>query len=178
MQARPFRRQNSPIECSLVSGCSPEDDLMTQHPELSRRRTAHCSCGSLRVETVGEPLIVVSCFCEECQRRTGSVLGISTYWMLENVKISGTATRYVRDGQEGRKVTHYFCPTCGSSVYWELPDRRPGQLGISGGSFFDPDLPAPFLSVWERSKHSWISIPASGHHEQNPPPLPIPSTVA
>ena len=152
----------------------PGDDLMTQQPKLSPRRTAHCSCGSLRVETVGEPLIVVSCFCEECQRRTGSAFGISTYWMLENVKISGSATRYVRDGQEGRKVAYYFCPTCGSSVYWELPDRRPGQLGISGGSFFNPGLPTPSLSVWERSKHSWISIPASGHHEQNPPPPPIP----
>jgi hypothetical protein len=147
---------------------------MIQQPELSQRRTAHCSCGSLRVETVGEPLIVVSCFCEECQRRTGSALGISTYWMLENVKVSGRATRYVRDAQEGRQVTFYFCPTCGSSVYWEL-QRRPGQLGISGGSFFDPDLPAPSLSVWERSKHSWISIPALGHYEQNPPP---PSTPA
>lgn len=146
---------------------------MTQKPGLSRRRTAHCNCGSLQVEAVGEPLIVVSCFCDECQRRTGSAFGISTYWMLENVKISGLATRYVRDGQEGRKVTYYFCPTCGSSVYWELPDRRLGQRGISGGSFFNPDLPAPSLSVWERSKHSWISIPALGRHEQNPPPPPI-----
>jgi hypothetical protein len=38
--------------------------------EVSRRRTAHCSCGSLRVETVGKPLIVVSCVREECQRGT------------------------------------------------------------------------------------------------------------
>ena len=97
---------------------------------------------------------------------SGAARGISTYWMLENVKISSAATRYVRDGQEGRKVTYYFCPTCGSSVYWELPYRRPGQLGISGGSGFDLDLPAPSLSVWKRSKHSWISIPGSAHHQQ------------
>ena len=147
---------------------------MSEHSEAARKRTARCSCGSLRVGTVGEPLIVVTCFCEECQRRTGSAFGISTYWMLENVKMSGLATQYVREGQAGRKVTYHFCPTCGSSVCWELPDRRPGQLGIFGGSVFDPDLPAPAMSVWERSKLSWVSIPAAAHHEQNPPPPPIP----
>jgi hypothetical protein len=30
-----------------------------------KKRTAHCSCGPLRVETVGEPLIVTTCFCED-----------------------------------------------------------------------------------------------------------------
>src|SRR6516165_7724643 len=110
---------------------------MAEHSESSMKRVAHCNCGSLRAATVGEPIIVVTCFCEECQRRTGSAFGISTYWMLSNVELSGSATRYVREGQEERKVTYYFCPKCGSSVYWVL-DRRP-QIGISGGSFFDPN---------------------------------------
>jgi len=107
---------------------------MTEHSGSTRKRVAHCSCGSLRAETVGEPTTVATCFCEECQRRTGSAFGISTYWPRANVELSGSTTRYVREGQEGRKVTYYFCPNCGSSVYWEL-DRRPGQIGISGGSF-------------------------------------------
>jgi hypothetical protein len=129
---------------------------MTEHSESPRKRIARCCCGSLRVETVGEPLIVGACFCEECQRRTGS------------------ATRYTRDGQEGRKVTFYFCPTRGSNVYWELPDRRPGQLVIAGGSFVDPDFPVPTLSIWEQSKQSWMSIPGSAHFAQNlTPPAPI-----
>lgn len=151
--------------------------MSDQYGSPSKKRTAHCSCGALRVDTVGEPLIVITCFCEECQRRTASAFGISTYWMLENAKPSGAATRYAREGQAGRKVTYYFCPTCGSSVYWELPDRRPGQLGISGGSFFDPNFPAPTMSVWERSKHGWITVPALAHHQENPPPPPDPAPL-
>ena len=89
--------------------------------------------------------------------------------MQANVGLSGSVTRYVREGQEGRKVTYYFCPKCGSSVYWEL-DRRPGQIGISGGSFFDTNFPAPTRSVWEQSKPSWITIPDEEHFAQNPPP--------
>jgi len=147
---------------------------MTEHSGSTRKRVAHCSCGSLRAETVGEPTTVATCFCEECQRRTGSAFGISTYWPRAHVELSGSTTRYVREGQEARKVTYYFCPNCGSSVYWEL-DRRPGQIGISGGSFFDPSLPAPSRSVWERSKPSWITIPDSEHFTQNPPPPPTQS---
>jgi hypothetical protein len=143
---------------------------MTNPLETDRKRTAHCCCGRLRVDTVGDPLIVVACSCEGCQRRTGSVLAISTYWLLENVEISGHSTRYVRDAQAGRKANYYFCSTCGSSVYWELPDRRPGQLGIARGSFFDVTIPSPAMSVWERSKHPWVSIPTSACFEQNPPP--------
>jgi hypothetical protein len=142
---------------------------MTASTTSSRERAAHCCCGSLRAKTIGEPVFVAACFCEECVRRTGSTFGVSTYWPREHVELSGSATRYVRDGQEGRKVTLYFCPKCGSTVYWEL-DRRPGALGISVGSFFDPDFPAPTLSVWEQSKPDWIELPTAAHFAQNPPP--------
>lgn len=148
---------------------------MSEETTSSRSRVAHCACGELRAKTVGEPLIIITCFCEECQRRTASVVGVSTYWMRENVELSGRATRYVREGQGGRKVSTYFCPRCGSSVYWELPDRRPGQLGIAGGSFFDVNFPAPAMSVWERSKPSWISVSTLERFPENPPPPPLPN---
>jgi hypothetical protein len=142
---------------------------MTTSSTSPRERIAHCCCGSLRAKAIGEPIFVVACFCEECVRRTGSTFGVSTYWLRENVEVSGSATRYERDCQEGRKARLYFCPTCGSTVYWDL-DRRPDALGIAAGAFFDPDFPAPTASVWERSKPGWIDIPAGTHFDQNPPP--------
>ena len=129
---------------------------------------AHCCCGSLRAQTRGEPAAVGACFCEECQRRTGSIFGVSSYWRREMVELSGAAERYVRDAQEGYKVALYFCPKCGSTVYWE-GDRGPGWLGIAAGAFFDPDFPAPTISVWERSRPGWISLPTADHCPQNPP---------
>jgi hypothetical protein len=134
------------------------------HPE----RVAHCCCGSLRATAIGDPFFVSACFCEQCVRRSGSTFGIGTYWLRENVTLSGPATRFERDCQEGRKARLFFCPTCGSTVYWEI-DRRPEALGIAAGAFFDPDFPPrPTVSVWERSKPHWINLPASGHFEQNP----------
>ena len=139
---------------------------------VSKTRVARCCCGSLEVEAKGDPIQVAICSCEQCQRRTGSAFGISTYWMRSEVTIRGATKMFVREGQEGRELSFYFCPNCGSTVYWENPERRPGGIGIAGGTFADPDFPPPKYSVWERTKHTWISIPAEEHFPQNPPPPP------
>ena len=43
-------------------------------------RIAHGCCGSLRAEANGEPVLVHVCNCTECQRRTGSVFGVSSFF--------------------------------------------------------------------------------------------------
>jgi hypothetical protein len=87
-------------------------------------RTGHCSCGALRVEVSAEPDAVGACHCGECQRRTGSVFGVVALFKREHVRADGPSKIYVRDGQEGRKVKMHFCPTCGTTVFWEA-DMRP-----------------------------------------------------
>jgi hypothetical protein len=120
-------------------------------------RTAHCSCGALRVEVSGEPDAVVACHCGECQRRTGSVFGVGAYFKKERVRSEGPDKIYVRDGQEGRKLRNHFCPTCGTTVFWEA-DLRPELIGIAVGAFPESDLPQPTRSVWEESKHEWVAF--------------------
>jgi hypothetical protein len=120
-------------------------------------RIAHCSCGSLRVETTGEPTLVAACHCRECQRRTGTPYGVSAYFSKAQVRAEGANKIYIRDGQDGRKMRFCFCPTCGTSVYWET-DYLPGQIGVAVGTFADPLFPAPTLSVWEESRHLWVEF--------------------
>jgi hypothetical protein len=43
-------------------------------------RTARCCCGTLQIETSGEPSFVVAGHCVECLRRTGSVFGVGAYF--------------------------------------------------------------------------------------------------
>jgi hypothetical protein len=99
-------------------------------------RTAHCSCGALRVEVSGEPDAVVACHCGECQRRTGSVFGVGAYFKKEHVQTEGPYNTHVRDAPEGRKVRNHFCPTCGTTVFWEA-DLRPDNIGVAVGTFGD-----------------------------------------
>jgi hypothetical protein len=120
-------------------------------------RIAHCCCGSLRAEAIGEPVLVHVCHCTECQRRTGSVFGVSSFFQKSEVQTSGPSKVYVREGQEGRKLRFHFCPECGTTVYGET-DLRPGLIGISVGAFADTSFPAPTRSIWEQSRHSWVAF--------------------
>lgn len=122
-----------------------------------KRRTARCTCGSLQVVTVGEPDVVIACHCLDCQRRTGAPFGVGAYFRRTQVEASGPATLFRRDGQDGRSITAHFCPTCGSSVYWEA-DFRPDHVGVALGAFGDTDIAPPARSVWEQSRHPWVAF--------------------
>jgi hypothetical protein len=126
-------------------------------------RTAQCCCGSLQARVSGDPVVVSMCHCEQCQRRTGSAFGVAAYFKEDQVRVSGPSTVFVRDGQDGRKLTQHFCPRCGSTVYW-FADIRPGHIGVALGTFFDPHFPPPVRSVWELSKHDWIAIGSNVQH--------------
>jgi hypothetical protein len=87
------------------------------------------------------------------------------------VRLSGEAKCFVRDGQEGRKISLYFCPNCGSTVYWHSR-RRPDGIGIAYGAFVNDELPAPVMSMWEKRKHSWVVAPGHEHHLEKPLTVP------
>ena len=120
-------------------------------------REASCSCGNLRATCEGDPKYVLACHCLDCQRRTGSVFGVSAYFREAQITPSGISKIFVRDGQDGRKLQIHFCPECGTSVYWTL-DIRPGFLGVAAGAFADPHFPAPAHSLWEQSRHGWVDF--------------------
>jgi hypothetical protein len=119
--------------------------------------TAQCHCGSLVAAIEGEPAAVVVCHCGGCQRRTGSVFGVSAYYLREQVVITGDAREYVRRGDSGQLFRSYFCPTCGTSLYW-LADRDPHRIGVAVGAFVDAAFREPTRSVFEVSKHHWVEL--------------------
>ncbi len=126
-------------------------------------RRAQCSCGQLSVETEGEPTRISMCHCIACQRRTGSAFGAQARFADECVRITGTSTTYTRLGDSGHAIHFHFCPTCGSTVYYQL-DRAPGAIAIALGAFGDPTFPAPKVSVYEARKHAWVGMPEDVEH--------------
>jgi hypothetical protein len=118
---------------------------------------ARCSCGAVALSLPGPPNLVAACHCFECQRRTGAPFGVGAFYPVEAVTISGTPKEYVRAGESGGKVRCYFCPDCGSTVFWK-PDKFPMMIGVAVGAIADPKLPAPVKSVFERSKYAWVEI--------------------
>jgi hypothetical protein len=135
---------------------------------------AQCTCGILRLVLREPSKLVVACHCFACQRRTGAPFGVNAFYAIDTVEISGPATEFVHVGESGRNVRLYFCPTCGSTVYWK-PDALPSMIGVAVGALADPDFPAPAISIFERSKHHWMHFdgevehfPASAIREYSP----------
>jgi hypothetical protein len=92
-------------------------------------RFATCVCGQLTASCSRDPAQVSLCHCLACQRRTGSTYGIAGFFPRESVVVAGNTKAYTRRSDSGYSVTFYFCPNCGSTVYWS-PDRKPELLAV------------------------------------------------
>jgi hypothetical protein len=83
-----------------------------------RLREAACSCGDLKIRLRGDPTYVSSCCCQACQRRSGSLYGVTAFFAEDQVEgTEGTATNFHRIAESGNGLTFHFCPRCGSSVW-------------------------------------------------------------
>jgi len=122
---------------------------------------ARCSCGAVALSLSGPPRLVVACHCVDCQRRTGAPFSVGAFYAAEAVTISGTAKEFTRVADSGGKVRSYFCPDCGSTVYWTA-DHLPAFVGVAVGAMTDPKFPAPVRSVFEQSKHDWVDMNLAG----------------
>ena len=122
-------------------------------------RIAKCQCGALELECEGEPGMVAICYCEYCQRRTGTSYNLGAWFPKDKVAIRGETKEYVRTGDAGSTITFTFCPTCGSNLCWNPTGDLSEQYGVAVGCFVDPDFPAPNISVYGKRRHHWLTPP-------------------
>ena len=119
-----------------------------------KERTASCSCGQLRFMVVGEPALTWICHCTNCQRRTGSTHGATTWFLHDQIK--GRSGEFkVFERAPGQGAQSEFCGDCGTTVSWVNPSM-PHAKGFATGCFGDPELPPPKLEFFTRSRHRWL----------------------
>ncbi|MBC7986137.1 MAG: GFA family protein [Sphingomonadaceae bacterium] len=126
-------------------------------------RRAACRCGRLTAECRGEPVRVSVCHCLACQARSGSAFAAQARWPAADITIAGEDRAWERIADSGRKATYHFCPTCGSTLWYEI-EAFPGLIAVPIGAFGDPDFPAPGFSVWEKRKHAWVELVGDIEH--------------
>src|ERR1700742_4386887 len=102
-------------------------------------RTASCFCGQLQIEVHGAPRGVGVCHCLACQRRTGSVFAALAGFAAP-YQVTGTATEYVRTGDQGSVFTFRFCPICGTTVYHTEQGYEDKYVSVAVGAFADPSF--------------------------------------
>ena len=120
-------------------------------------RTASCSCGQLRIEVEGKPRGVGLCHCLACQRRTGSVFATLARFAAPFL-VAGTATQYVRVGDQGARLVFRFCPICGTTLF-HTEEGNERSVSVAVGAFADPTFPAPRISIYDSRRHPWVMLP-------------------
>lgn len=123
---------------------------------------ARCQCGQLQARLPG-PAEAVACHCTACQRRSGSPFGVIAYYPDAQVSVTGTGTVYLRPADSGAPFETTFCPVCGTTLYVRTGRHR-DMIGIPVGTIADPAYPAPVRSVWEETRHDWVTIPGAIPH--------------
>ena len=91
-------------------------------------------------------------------RQARSVISNQARFRNDKVTITGISTEWKRTAESGNVMTFHFCPTCGSTVFWENAGF-PGLVSVAIGNFADPGFPAPTIAVWEKSRHPWLALP-------------------
>jgi len=124
---------------------------------------AACQCGQLKVRVPAPTAAVVACHCVACQQRTGSPFGVAAYYPDSEVFVGGVAKRFDRHTALGGNFQNYFCPECGSTVYFR-GSKNQGVTGVAIGMFTAEHAMSPVRSVWEQSMHPWVTIPTAPEH--------------
>lgn len=118
---------------------------------------AECSCGQLRAICIGEPDRVSVCHCMNCKRRTGSAFAWNASFPVGAVKTAGERRSFARATDSGRMNTYYFCPTCGSTVFYDV-EMRPGMISVPAGAFGSADFLKPSVQVFEQRSVAWCTF--------------------
>lgn len=121
---------------------------------------AACQCGQLKVHCTGDAARVSMCHCLACQRRTGAPFSAQSRFARAQVRTEGESKAWTRTAATGNRVTQHFCPTCGSTVWWEL-SGFPDVIAVALGAFADPAYPPPTVCVWEETRHPWTDAIAT-----------------
>ncbi len=124
--------------------------------------TASCQCGALKVTATRDPDITIACNCGACQKRTGSAFATVAYIPKAAVEIAGNRESWARTADSGRDVESFFCPICGTTVYWTL-DFRPNHYGVLIGTF-DSARPAPRRVLFTDEMQPWVRFPEAWEH--------------
>ena len=125
---------------------------------------ASCRCGLLKATATGNPVRVSACHCLDCQKRSGSAFAVQARWPEDRVALEGLSKTFVHHADSSNRITHHFCPECGSTVYYRNEGKFDGLVAIPLGAFDDPYSFSPQFSVWEKRKHAWVEILGEVEH--------------
>src|SRR5215470_17386198 len=122
--------------------------------------TGRCICGAVRWESSEAPIVTRVCWCRDCQYFGGGSGTVNACFRTATFNISGAATTYASAADSGNRMRRRFCATCGTPLFSEA-EARPHLIFVRVGTFDDPNLASPEMTIWTSSAPRWACVDAS-----------------
>ena len=122
--------------------------------------TGRCLCGAVRYEVRGDLRDVLICHCEECRRWHGHFSASTAARREQLVLVERRGLRWVDSPNSDARARRGFCAECGSSLFWDPPDRE--TISIAAGTL-DGHTGLHVAAHWYVSQAGdYYELPADG----------------
>jgi len=144
--------------------------LLSLTLERAMTITGRCFCGAVRWESSEPPIVTRWCWCRECQYLGAGSGTVNSAFRTATFKITGKTTDWVSIADSGNRMHRNFCPECGTPLF-SAAEARPHLIFARVGTFDDPSLAKPAMTIWTSSAPSWACMdPDVQKVEKQPPP--------
>jgi hypothetical protein len=122
--------------------------------------TGGCLCGAVRYQVHGSLRDVLICHCVECRRWHGNVAASTAAARDRLALTEQRGLRWIASPASDARARRGFCGECGSSLFWDAPDRD--YVAVAAGSL-DGDTGLRIAAHWYTSqKGDWYELPDDG----------------
>ncbi|MBH67244.1 MAG: hypothetical protein CMM58_02715 [Rhodospirillaceae bacterium] len=125
---------------------------------METSHSGKCQCGAVRYKIIGEPITAHACHCKDCQKRSGSAFGLSLVFRTDAFTFTGELESYRRIADSGFRLTQYFCPKCGNTIFSEN-ERRENAIVLHPGTLDDTKWFKLNRLIWTSRAQSWCPLP-------------------
>ena len=131
--------------------------------------TGGCLCGAVRYESAAPPITTRVCWCRDCQYLGAGSGTVGACFRTATFKLAGTTSDYWSVADSGNRMRRRFCPRCGTPLFSEA-GARPHLIFVRVGTFDDPELVKPAMTIWASSAPTWACIDDVVPREEKQPP--------
>ena len=132
--------------------------------------TGRCLCGAVRWESADPPITTRACWCRDCQYLGAGSGTVGACFRTAAFKVVGKTSDFSSVADSGNRMHRRFCPDCGTPLFSEA-EARPHLIFVRAGTFDDPNLANPAMTIWTSSAPRWACIDAAlPRAEKQPPP--------
>ena len=114
-----------------------------------------CSCGAVRYQCDGEPVMAAHCHCRDCQRSSGAAM--ATVFAVPKVAfyfLQGKTSEFAYTGDSGQPVIRHFCPKCGAPLFTDVT-VMPDLKFVRAASLDVPAQIHPSMHIYCDSAQPW-----------------------